>query len=301
MKNKTKAFTLSEILIVLTVIGTISAILIPAIHDRVSGKAMLTQRKAIVTILTEAFSRMNNINGIGKESKENASLTFISDSLQKSLKIRTACDSNSLKNCNLPSNFYPNETTKNKIALPSNMGNFFSLGSGIDSKVAGFVTVTGVSVALYYNPDCSKKPKFWDEDTELPVENKVCVNMIYDVNGDKAPNRMGLDMGYATVLYSDTPEVASPEISASSNSSGSPEDLCRNIEKSHQPNIEELASMFVNKSIIGLSDETGTLLSNSTVNKTAQLQLNFSQGIISLSEKPSSGTTRCIKDANRTY
>lgn len=297
--SKKHGMSLAEILVTLGTIGVISGIVLPAVVDRISDKAISAQKKAAVSILTEAVGHMSGIDGYGADDKENAAHLFIAGGLQKNLKIRTICDKDNLKNCGLPDSFLT-ENGSSEVLIPTNMKELYPDSNGIDSDVAGFLTINGVSVAAYYNPNCSKKEKYWDLDATINVKDKICLNMIYDVNGSKRPNKVGKDIGFVTVLYNNTPEIVAPEAASSDNSSAKPDELCRNISKAHQPNIEELASLYINKKLSVMKNESGSFISSTSADDGYILELNFSNGEIKPVKADKSGTTRCVKDANRT-
>ena len=284
MKKKTMAFTLAEVLITLSVIGIIAAITLPSLIVNINERAWESQKKALVARLSQAIPQLSTLSGYGTytlggettdedgnttttATEDTASETFIIDGLSKVYKVANICTSTDLSSCGLPDTIVPmNDGTE--IDFPTSLSELNTvftfnneLGGGdmYDTAAAAFETLNGESVAVYYNPACGS-----DNTTASHyVYNKMCVNFIYDLNGTKGPNQMGKDIGFVTVFYKSDPSVAGPIPYTSNASSTYPSysdsgddaaSACKDIsEDLRLPNRDEIASMFVNMRLMGIT------------------------------------------------
>lgn len=214
-----KAFTLAETLITLTVIGFIAALMLPSVMVNVNEKVWDSQRKGLLTRMQTAFSQIENINGYGEYQSENAdegiegidtqTETFVANVLAKVYKIKAICPLENGK-CGL----------SESVILPS--AKTYDLPKKIrmgDNQVSGvgIKTINGESLAVWYNRNCTPDslPIYFNEDrgSNVNTNTNICVNFIYDLNGDKKPNAMGKDMGVMSVIYdgdSNQLEVVAP-------------------------------------------------------------------------------------------
>lgn len=190
-------------------------------------------------------------------------------SLSKVYKISGVCTT--LSDCGLPDKFYGLDGTELEFAEKVNIGkgssSLYDDGTGgniIDSydipetKPAAFQTINGESIALYYNPECKS-----DSTVSHYVQSRICVNMIYDLNGKKAPNKIGSDMGFITVLYPTDSSVVAPmpytEYASSERKSFNDATAACNEQSDkvgidlRLPDRDELAAMFINNKLFGES------------------------------------------------
>ncbi len=139
--------------------------------------------------------------------------------------------------------------------------------STMDTKAAAFETQNGESIVAYYNRSC--RYEYLNEASLTQYGNvfgfpeaTMCVNFVYDLNGNKGPNTIGKDMGFITSFNSNDPIVVAPMPSSSSNAGASEwpgaASLCtaQNSE-SRIPNIDELSAMLINKDLINLTASAG--------------------------------------------
>ena len=135
----------------------------------------------------------------------------------------------------------------------------------IDTKAAAFETQNGESVIIYYNPTCngSLGEKTFSDTSNgggYKIQSKICVNFIYDLNGNKGPNTVGKDIGFMTALYPFDAQLYAPypatkpaTTSAVDKSTG--QKLCTSKDSEFRlPNLGELTSMFVNSALINVND-----------------------------------------------
>ena len=131
-----------------------------------------------------------------------------------------------------------------------------------DADAAGFTTVNGESIAVYYNPRCGNK-----EDPPFTIKNKLCVNFIYDLNGTKGPNQIGKDMGVISAFYKKDPVVVEPNyvkastanalIRGTDTTSKTISKVCYNEADGRVPNMEELMSLYMNNKLYSLGSLDG--------------------------------------------
>ena len=275
------AFTMAEILLSLTIIGVVAAITLPSLTGNINERTWNTQRKALYARFSQAISLMPALNGYGTLTEgdsstsavDTAAETFITAGLSKVLKMTNICDSEHLSDCGLPDKITPH-TGSVITPFPADFGalnstmlnaSYTSFSySMLNTKAAAFETQNGESVAVYYNPNCVSElsPSVWWD----PIQNRVCANFIYDLNGKKGPNTYGKDIGFITVLYSVDSVVVAPLVHsrnataaplvASGSSSLTASKSCTQLDANYRlPTKEEAGAMFVNQNLIGSINE----------------------------------------------
>ncbi len=274
MKKK-KGFTLAEILITLAIIGIVAAITLPSLLVNVNEKAWDAQKRALHARLAQAIGQMNALGGYGTYTEDaegtatadTAAESFILDALSKVYKINNVCGPDKLSSCGIPSKITTYDA-KSEIAFPSKMSELNSKllnglhwsgedGDMADTKAAAFETVNGESIAVFYNPLCSS-----DTTATHYIQNKMCVNFVYDLNGAEGPNQVGKDVGFITALYNKNPVVVSPVPYSSDYTVVVPQytdaadktdaqTACKTMgEDLRLPDRDELASLFINAPLI---------------------------------------------------
>ena len=314
-------FTMAEILLSLTIIGVVAAITLPSLTGNINERTWNTQRKALYARMSQAIALMPALNGYGILTEETnsagstsiedtAAETFVTAGLSKVLKINNICDNEHLQDCGIVSEI---TTFKgSKIDIPktllglnstfnmtyTNSDGYVHSYSVIDSKAAAFETQNGESIVVYYNPKCTTSI---DKSAEQSgrwhyLQQIMCTNFVYDLNGNKGPNTVGKDIGFMTAMYpsdavlasvmpiAKTSEVPFSEIGKS----------CSNINNdSRAPNYDEGAAIFYNKNLIG---DTPTNIWTSTTassDKAWWIALRF--GYRERWSKENSVSTYCIK------
>jgi len=284
----TRAFTMAEILISLTIIGIIAAITLPSLRANINEKTWATQRKALYSRMSQAIFMMPNIsaygiNGNAVQIRNNAAKIFITDGLSKVFKVNNVCGSDDIGKCGFPTKI--KTMGGQKLDVPTNLLELNAknlVGYGIVDnyiKVAAFETANNENILVYYNPYCTYKDTLYNESNFSQAH--VCANFIYDLNGKKGPNTFGKDIGFISVLYpSDSVVVAPLPLVKSSGDSTANEAgaLCRQQDsESRLPNIEELSALFYNKSFINMND---SYWSSNKVTSRTHYRLIFASGII---------------------
>ena len=277
------AFTMAEILLSLTIIGVVAAITLPSLTGNINERTWNTQRKALYARFSQAVALMPALNGYGtltedasgSLTEDNVAETFITAGLSKVLKINNVCDNEHLTDCGLPASYTnllgSNSQMPLKMSeLNSNLISYSASGysntySGIDTKAAAFETQNGESILLFYNPGCVSN---MNETSWYFSQPKICVNMVYDLNGSKGPNTVGKDMGVMTILYPTDSVVVAPmpynrRIDGVLSENAANACTVQAGDDYRIPTKDELASLFANKDIIGSSLIAGHMFSSS--------------------------------------
>ncbi len=263
---------MAEILLSLTIIGVVAAITLPSLTGNINERTWNTQRKALYARFSQAIALMPALNGYGTLTEDEnhsvtadtAAETFVTEGLSKVLKINNICDADHLADCGVISSITnmtgsPVIMPKSLVALndkfnftSSNHDGYIHGYSVIDSKAAAFETQNGESIVVYYNPMCT---------TDIGVVNNwhylqqsMCADFVYDLNGSKGPNTVGKDIGFITALYpSDSVVVSIAPVGV--RSQVKQYDIgkaCTALNPDSRPiNYDEGAALFVNKNLIG--------------------------------------------------
>ncbi len=314
-----KAFTMAEILLSLTIIGVVAAITLPSLTGNVNERVWNTQRKALYARFSQAIALMPQLNGYGEyegtntddvvtATKDTAAETFVSEGLSKVLKINNICDNTHLADCGIPTS-YTNLAATNKtfptklselnsmfISTYTNAGNGYSNPQNyIDTKAAAFETQNGESIAVYYNPNCIANLQ---ETVQHYSQPQMCANFIYDLNGNEGPNAVGKDIGFITAIYAtDTSVVAPMPLASNTSTNLSQIDAnggCTAMDSdSRLPNIDELSAIFYNKELVGIV--SNVYWSSSVVDATNAWRQDFATGHHYPLDRSESRNIRCIK------
>lgn len=313
--KKFYGFTLAEVLITLAVIGIIAAITLPSLIVNINERSFDAKRRALVARLSQAIPQISNLSGYGDEDdlEGTAAESFIAEGLSKVYKIASICNVNNLSACGIPDSITTIDSSS-EIEFPTSSSELntlfgtytqdeyvsYSSGGFVDTDVAAFETLNGESVAVYYNPECGND----QTSTNHYVEDKMCVNFIYDLNGTKGPNQVGKDIGFVTAFYKTDTSVAGP-FPYTSNTGSAPsysstgEDIasaCRDLDEDLRlPDRDELASMFVNMRLLNIS--SGYLASGSVISSGSSghvWRVHFLDGTRRMSPRSYSYPARCV-------
>ena len=287
LNRLSKAFTMAEILLSLTIIGVVAAITLPSLTGNINERTWNTQRKALYARFSQALALMPSLNGYGIVTEEQtdsagsitqsavdtAAETFITSGLSKVLKINNICDSEHLEDCGIPTKII---AVDGSIAFSEFPKNLFDYNSAVfksalypvpNTNVAAFETANGESIAVFYKNNCIADQS---STTHFEfIQPYVCANFIYDLNGTKGPNTVGKDMGFMTVLYPTDSLVAAPvphpDAGKSNLTLSEGRKYCTALSDEYRiPNKEEAASMYVNKAFIGNNSSCWLMTSSKT-------------------------------------
>lgn len=295
-KKKIKGFTLSEVLIVIAVIGVVAAITLPSVINNSKEREYVAARKRILHTFGEAL-RLISVHGEVREAS-NAE-DFVNNYLKKHLQIVKTCDNSHLRDCGI-------ETGTNKIislaetkmTMPKTIGELAAgMGNGstisTNSASYGFVLSSGYSINLFYNPNCISDVTNVDHQGQ----DKVCVNAIYDINGLASPNEVGKDIGFVTIIYPEQSVAVAPDVArrnaANSNFNGVSA-ACTNYDKDYSPpNKDELLSMYYNGYLLGIT--SGLYWSSSPASEGKAWVMYFGRGYYGQNGVGSSANVRCVR------
>ncbi len=323
-KYRNLAFTMAEILLSLTIIGVVAAITLPSLMANINERTWNTQRKALYARMSQAIAMMPQLNGYGEyegtntdgsvtTTKDTAAEAFLTEGLSKVLKINNICDAAHLADCGIAASYtnlagsinsWPTKLSElNPLFTGSyddGNGNVYTNPqNNIDPSAAAFETQNGETIALYYNPHCKEN---LGETTWHYVQPKMCANFIYDLNGNKGPNTVGKDIGFITALYPTDSNIVAPlplatntsstKIQTEASTACSTQDF-----DSRLPNIDELASMFFNKDLLGITSGyyfwSGSVIS---AGETGQaLAQGFHTGERGPATRSGQNNVRCVK------
>ena len=316
--RKILAFTMAEILLSLTIIGVVAAITLPSLTGNINERTWNTQKKTLYARFSQAIALMPALNGYGTVTEDesgsitedNATETFITSGLSKVLKINNICDNEHLADCGINSKY-----TNIAGSIMSTATTLFELNEGFQSvltgsfstyntKAAAFETQNGESIIAYYNPNCRAETLMSGynsigNDVSYP-QATMCVNFIYDLNGNKGPNTIGKDIGFITAFNSvDTIVVApipSSYINAGEVDYNQAISICKNQSiESRLPNIDELSSLFINKNSIFLTSDGNNFWSGTVVDSEHVMAISLNTQTKYVSEKSGNRGVRCIK------
>lgn len=271
------AFTMAEILLSLTIIGVVAAITLPSLTGNINERTWNTQRKALYARMSQAIALMPALNGFGTVTEgtdasgstvvtsDNVAETFITAGLSKVLKINNICDNTHVADCGIASDYTNMAGSKNPMPTQLyELNSFFDLrfhettGESksyhqANTKAAAFETTNGESILAFYNPYCESE--LGKGELEDYAQAKMCVNFIYDLNGNKGPNTMGKDIGVMSVFYPSDSIVVAPVPTYRITEQYTQENAnsaCRNKdEETRLPNLEEFMALSINKAFIG--------------------------------------------------
>ena len=284
---------MAEILLSLTIIGVVAAITLPSLTGNINERTWNTQRKALYARFSQAIALMPALNGYGtlKEETDSAGSTSIEDTaaetfvtagLAKVMKINNICDYEHLEDCGITAKL--STLHGSTISMPQKMselnstmlsfsgtlggslGGFYDVShSQLDTKAAAFETQNGESIIVYYNPTCTgslNEVTFTADSVGngMYIQQRICANFIYDLNGNKGPNTVGKDIGFMTAMYPFDVQLYAPypavrplssKYAAMPASGTSASKACTEYDSEYRiPRADELASMFVNSKLI---------------------------------------------------
>ena len=188
MTKRKNAFTLAEMLITLSVIGIVAALTIPGLVKNHNEKAWATAKDLIEKKLVETTRRMN-IDGVmtGYSTTE----SFMNE-FKKYMKVIKVCDNSKISKCysskvvSTGQNGDIEITTKDlKTTLQLGLKNWEK------TNTISFVLADGTTIIMAYNTNCPEIDPYSSAGQSGQVD---CMAMLIDVNGKKAPNKVGKDV-----------------------------------------------------------------------------------------------------------
>ena len=185
-----KGFTLTEVLITLSIIGVVAAMTIPTLITNNQQRSMDTAANVFNRKLGKALKVMNSQSSLAGFTTTRA---FV-DELSKHIKIIKTCDSNELDVC-FASEFSTNEDTF-KVADLKQASNLNQSGN-YGTETIGVVFADGVSALIAYNPNATQDPfsnqvigltsTGSSKDLQVGLSTNA-IAILYDTNGSATPN-----------------------------------------------------------------------------------------------------------------
>lgn len=327
---------MAEILLSLTIIGVVAAITLPSLTGNINERTWNTQRKALYARMSQAIALMPSLNGYGTYSEEtdssgsisitdNVAETFVTAGLSKVLKINNICDSDHIRDCGIASKIVSlkgttieTENIKDLQGLNDSMVGSIATTSTIkagyninNTKAAAFETANGESILVYYVPNCvgnMKETTFTgNSDTgRFYIQQRVCANFIFDLNGNKGPNTVGKDIGFMTAFYPYDAQLAAPypAINYVNNLEINSETLTTALKYCSETfngeyrlaKIDELSSMFVNNKLIDAQNIGGHFVSSDKQpEKLNSIYPRYSQSLTSGEREETGARAWCVK------
>ena len=198
-EGRTKsAFTLAETLITLGVIGVVAALTLPTLLTNVQDRVRQEQVRTVKYKFTKATEKMNSLGLIGHYD---STMDFVNE-LKKHMSIAKVCDGSKLNECWGSTSFTNANASKTYTVADLKTGKSLEalqFNSG-DTDTVGIVTGDGVPIILTYGKECQaldeSKQYQWSTVNGKPETNATagCVSMVFDINGPKAPNKIGTDV-----------------------------------------------------------------------------------------------------------
>ena len=178
-KQHLTAFTLSEVLIALTIIGVVAALTVPALIQR-------TQKQEYVSALQKAYSTFSQatnqiIAENGSPKGDDSWMTSKRDVYNMFKKYL-----NNSKDCGYTNSCFANTYKWLNGAVSAEMG-------GVDTNVGRLALADGMGLEFFewvWNKNCNGT---------LANTKDVCAAINVDLNGEKKPNQWGKDV-FAFVL-----------------------------------------------------------------------------------------------------
>lgn len=181
LQIRKKAFTLAEVLITMTIIGIVTALLLPTVVQHIQEKSWNSSAEVFEKKLEESLKVMNSQGVLAGYRTTEA---FV-QRLSQFMKISKICDNNHLKDCfeskikQTDNSSTPIDKMKTSLTVaPEDWG----------TNTVGVNFGNGVIGLLVYNPNCVQ------DQFSNNVSVRDCVAIAYDVNGPGKPNTVSKDV-----------------------------------------------------------------------------------------------------------
>lgn len=262
--QKRKAFTLIEVVLVLTIIGVVTALTLPSLQANIQELVFKVRKKVLHSRVATAVMMMQNLKYYhnGEEFLEK---------YREIMKLHMVCGQDKFFACDLPQTFtatdgniYPmprawselNTKLVDMFYEDVETGEIYEYHQE-DFDSISFITDNGESINMFFNPVCAVN-EVKDNPNYFSAAS-VCINMIYDLNGVKGPNTVGKDIGFLTAFKPIDPMVVSivpyHEDLESKVQSVAAGRACTEVKSSlRAPTDYELAGLFVNSKYLGMHE-----------------------------------------------
>ncbi len=206
-KQKKPSFTLAETLITITIIGVVAVIIIGYMTNSMEDRARTRQTAIAKHKFAKAIENMAMNYDIGPyygtgAEKYDATNEF-TDKLRKYYKINQICTTTNLDDCwgyetiNFPSGekYDIKNATNGKLFK---YGGNENVNDGFDNETRGMFAVDGTRFIIAFDKYCTQvEPQVFVWSNDGTSHNGMgCVAAILDIDGNKAPNRVGKDISF---------------------------------------------------------------------------------------------------------
>lgn len=264
-RMKRRAFTLVEVVIALTIIGVVTVLTLPTLQANVQEMIFRVRKKVLHTRVAQAIPLLDTLKDF--QSGED----FV-DKYRDLVKVHMVCDGDKFFGCGLPQVY--EDTSGMMHRMPRSWGELnpklvdmiyedAETGEILyeyhqeDFDSVSFITDNQESINLFFNPVC----KVFDQkdNPNYFSASSVCINMIYDLNGIKPPNKVGQDIGFITVfkpvdsiIVAPVPHYEDVDSKTQSEAAGKACHLQKGSLRA--PTDYELAAMFVNTQLLAMHE-----------------------------------------------
>ena len=190
---KKSAFTLSEVLITLGIIGVVAAITMPALIANIQDRVQASRVQNIKQKFSKATDKMLSVSGLtGYDSTE----SFVSE-FKNHLKLAKICDNSHLNECWPTKDVIINEEGKKWDIIKTKTGKQLKMINDDHqewSDTVGIITADGTAMILSYNTKCDidvNSRITWSGDSS---NTSNCIAAVFDWNGAKMPNKFSKDV-----------------------------------------------------------------------------------------------------------
>ena len=177
-----KAFTLSEALVTLAIIGVIAMLIMPTLTTYFRNKIWSTSNEAFKNKFENAIQDMHTQDTLGGHPN---TMSFVNE-LAKNYRINKICTSDKITSCFEDKVYWGTEKEEVDMTKIKNAKNFGWDDWG--TETVGLMFANGVTGVVAYNPDCD----FDNNSDEANIND--CIALLYDVDGFKLPNTQSKDL-----------------------------------------------------------------------------------------------------------
>jgi len=189
--EKSKTFTLAEVLITLAIIGVVAALTIPTLWDKINSKLSENRQTTIEARLLDGINRYSAQED-GLSQPYNTTYDFLVG-LSKFYKMVQICKADEITKCISYDKIYYGDDSEIKSKDVSSLTTLDSFMNSNTAKnylaPASFITAQGTPVIMAFKKDCA-----WDMGKAMrSIQDSGCIAYMYDESGTRLPNRISKD------------------------------------------------------------------------------------------------------------